>query len=421
MRQHIRAFSFLASALLIAGCGGSLRVNEAPTRSPLPVPAEANPVDESRMVTLRGNVHPLARPEFDQGLANPATRLDRMLLVLNSSPTQHADLDALLAAQQDSQSLLYHQWLTPAEFGARFGASDADLAQVTAWLAAQGFIVDEIPAGRRLVAFSGSAAQVAAAFHTTLHIYRVDGTDHLANAEDPQIPVGLSGLIAGIVSLHNFRRTSEMGALAPLSMQPEYSAGATHYLFPADFATIYDLNPLFAEGTNGAGSSIAIAARSNIKLSDVEAFRSMAALPANDPIDHSRRCRSGTRRSRSGRVHSGGRVERSGRARSRRQSRRRRFHRNNRRHRPRRRIHRESLRGASGECELRQLRAADGRSGARLLQQPLGTGSEPGYERLRRLRRRRRSRLLCTHSHRRFATRSQWSLFVALLHLRRRN
>jgi pseudomonalisin len=283
MRQHIRAFSFLASALLIAGCGGSLRVNEAPTRSPLPVPAAANPVDESRMVTLRGNVHPLARPEFDQGLANPATRLDRMLLVLNSSHAQQADLDALLAAQQDPDSPLYHQWLTPAEFGARFGASDADLAQVTAWLAAQGFIVDEIPAGRRLVAFSGSAAQVAAAFHTPLHIYRVDGTDHLANAEDPQIPVGLSGLIAGIVSLHNFRRTSEMGALAPLSMQPEYSAGATHYLFPADFATIYDLNPLFAAGTNGTGSSIAIAARSNIKLSDVEAFRSMAGLPANDP------------------------------------------------------------------------------------------------------------------------------------------
>ena len=74
-----------------------------------------------------------------------------------------------------------------------------------------------------------------------------------------------------------------MRALAPLSTQPDYSAGATHYLFPADFATIYDLNPLFAAGTNGTGSSIAIAARSNIKLSDVEAFRSMAGLPANDP------------------------------------------------------------------------------------------------------------------------------------------
>jgi subtilase family serine protease len=74
-----------------------------------------------------------------------------------------------------------------------------------------------------------------------------------------------------------------MRTLAPLSARPDYSAGATHYLFPADFATIYDLNPLFAAGTNGTTASIAIAARSNIKLSDVEAFRSMAGLSANDP------------------------------------------------------------------------------------------------------------------------------------------
>lgn len=283
MRQHITAISFLASALLIAGCGGSLRVNEAPTRSPLPVPAAANPVDEARTITLRGNVHPLARPEFDEGIANPATPLNRMLLLLNSSPAQQAHLDALLASQQDPNSPLFHHWLTPEEFGARFGAVDADLTQVTAWLAAQGFTIDEITAGRRLVAFSGSAAQVAAAFHTPLHIYRVDSTDHLANAEDPQIPMGLAGLVTGIVSLHDFRRTSEMRALTPLSAEPDYSAGATHYLFPADFATIYDLNPLFAEGTNGTGSSIAIAARSNIKLADIEAFRSMAGLLANDP------------------------------------------------------------------------------------------------------------------------------------------
>jgi subtilase family serine protease len=74
-----------------------------------------------------------------------------------------------------------------------------------------------------------------------------------------------------------------MRTRTPLTAQPDYSAGATHYLFPADFATIYDLNPLFTAGTNGTGSSIAIAARSNIRLSDVEAFRSMAGLAANDP------------------------------------------------------------------------------------------------------------------------------------------
>ena len=206
-----------------------------------------------------------------------------MLLLLNSSPAQQSELAALLAAQQDPNSSLFHQWLAPAEFGARFGASDAHLAQVTAWLAAHGFTIDEVPAGRRLIAFSGSAAQVTAAFRTPLHIYRVNGTDHLANVQDPQIPATLSDLVAGVVSLHDFRRTSEMRTQAPLTLQPDYSAGATHYLFPADFATIYDLNPLFIAGTNGAGTSIAIAARSNIKLSDVEAFRSMTGLPSNDP------------------------------------------------------------------------------------------------------------------------------------------
>ncbi len=268
---------------MIAGCGGKLRVDAPPSHAPLPIDGTANPVDESRMITLRGNVHPLARPEFDQGLANPATRLDRMLLVLNSNSAQQADLEALVAAQQDPDSPLYHQWLTPGEFGARFGASDAGLEQVTAWLTSKGFTVEEISAGRRLVTFSGSAAQVTAAFRTPLRIYRVDGTDHLANSSDPQIPVGLSGLVAGVVSLHDFRRTSQMRTLAPLDAQPDYSAGATHYLFPADFATIYNLNSLFIAGTNGSGSSIAIAARSDIKLSDIESFRLMAGLPANDP------------------------------------------------------------------------------------------------------------------------------------------
>jgi len=283
MRQHIRTVSCLASALLLASCGGNPRVVAPPANAPLSVAGVANPVDDSRMVTLHGNVHPLARPEFDQGVVNPTARLDRMLLVLNSSPAQSADLGALLAAQQNPQSPLYHQWLTPADFGARFGASDADLAQVSAWLEWHGLTIDEIPTGRRLVVFSGSAAQVSAAFRTSLHIYRVNGTDHIANASNPQIPAALSGLVAGVASLHDFRRTSEMRTRTPLTAQPDYSAGATHYLFPADFATIYDLNPLFTAGTNGTGSSIAIAARSNIKLSDVEAFRSMAGLAANDP------------------------------------------------------------------------------------------------------------------------------------------
>jgi len=43
-------------------------------------------------------------------------------------------LRALLAAQQDPASPAYHRWLTPAEFGARFGPAPRDLHRVERWL-----------------------------------------------------------------------------------------------------------------------------------------------------------------------------------------------------------------------------------------------------------------------------------------------
>jgi len=241
------------------------------------------PIDESRVVTLYGNVHPLARAEFDEGPVDAETRLSRMLLLLEPGSAQQAELDALVEAQQDPLSPLYHEWVAPAEFGARFGAGEQDLARVTAWLASHGFTIEEIPAGRRLVVFTGSAEQVFDAFHTEMHRYRVDGAMHIANAQDPQIPEELAAVVRGVVSLHDFRRSSQMRITGAAQSGPEYSAGSTHYLFPADFATIYDLNPLYSDSIAGAGTSIAIAGRSDIALNDVAEFRSLAGLPANLP------------------------------------------------------------------------------------------------------------------------------------------
>jgi subtilase family serine protease len=240
-------------------------------------------LDESQTVTLQGNVHPLARAEFDLGAVNANMRLERLLLVLSPSAEQQAALDALVEAQQDPSSPQYQQWLTPDEFGAEFGASDTQLAQVTSWLAAHGFAIDEIPPGRRLVVFSGTAGQVFDAFRTEIHNYRVNGAMHIANASDPQIPAALAGVVDGVVTLSDFRRTSQVAAQRPFATQPEYSAGSTHDIFPADFATIYDLNPLYSAGTTGSDAAIAIAGRSNVSLSDVATFRSIAGLAANAP------------------------------------------------------------------------------------------------------------------------------------------
>ena len=262
----------LAAAMLCAPLQGQMAKGKVKLR-----------VDDDASVTLWGNVHPLARGEFDRGLVDGEMHMDRIVLALKASPTQQAALDALVEAQQDPQSALYHQWLTPPEYGARFGVTDGELSQVTAWLVGHGFAVEEIPAGRRMVVFAGTAGQVFDAFRTEVHRYRVGGAMHIANAEDPQVPKALAGVVSGVVSLNDFRHRPEMMTERALDSGPEFTAGSTHYLFPADFATVYDLNPLYSAGTNGEGVPIAIAGRSDIKLSDVAAFRTIANLPANAP------------------------------------------------------------------------------------------------------------------------------------------
>jgi uncharacterized membrane protein len=255
------------------------------------VPAAQNTgaIDESKVVTLLGNVHPMALAQFDQGQVSEELQLNRMVLLLTPSAGQQQELDALLEAQHDPSSPLFHQWLTPAQYGARFGASGQTQAQVVQWLQSHGFKIDEIPASHQQIVFSGTEAQLENAFHTEIHYYRANGAMHMANAQDPQIPAAFAGVVSGVLSLHDFRRTSaitsprSLGAPQADGVLPQYTSGNTHYLFPGDWATIYDLNPLYNAGTTGSGSSIAIAGRSNINLSDVAGFRSISGLQANQP------------------------------------------------------------------------------------------------------------------------------------------
>jgi subtilase family serine protease len=283
MSHSSRACQLFAAALVLALLAiQSVAQVSNPVSPASPVSRIVAPIVDADSVTLEGNIHPLARPEFDRGTVSEGTRMERMVLVLRADPEQEKALDRLTEAQQQPGNVLYHHWLAPEEFGDRFGVSLADIAQITGWLTGHGFAVEPISAGRRLLLFSGTAGQVAEAFHTEIHQFEVGEAMHIANSEDPQIPASLAPVVAGVLSLHDFRRISASRGRQALS-RPDNTQGGTHYIFPADFATIYDLNPQYANGRNGSGSSIAIVGRSNINLSDVASFRSYAGLNANQP------------------------------------------------------------------------------------------------------------------------------------------
>jgi len=251
-------------------------------------------VDGQNLIALRGNTHPLARPQYDVGAAADDQPIERMLLVLQRGAEQEAALRKLLDEQQIKSSPHYHQWLTPQQFGQQFGPADSDIQVVTDWLTSQGFQVNHVATGRTVIEFSGTAGLVREALHTEIHRYTINGEAHWANASDPQIPAALAPVVAGIASLNNFprkplhhplgtfTRSKATGEVRPLFTFPG-NTGNYYAVGPADFATIYNVQPLWDAGTDGTGQTIAIVAQSNINLEDVAAFRSMFGLPANAP------------------------------------------------------------------------------------------------------------------------------------------
>jgi len=90
----------------------------------------ATEIDNRDRVPIKGSKSPMARPKNDAGRVPGETKLEGINIFFSRSAEQEADLDALIAAQQDPDSPLYHKWLTPEEFGARFGLADSDIATV---------------------------------------------------------------------------------------------------------------------------------------------------------------------------------------------------------------------------------------------------------------------------------------------------
>ncbi len=288
------------------------------------------PIEESARVTLKGNTHPLANARNDRGRVSPDLPMTDLILVLSRSPEQQAAFDKFVAGQYDPGSPDFHHWLAPEQVGAEFGPSASDIATISNWLTGHGFTVDKVSKDRMSIRFSGTAGQVESAFHTEIHHLEARGVQHIGNFSDPQIPAALAQVVVGPKSLHNFfarprsrlgskvirdtatgkwRRVSEdstgsgaSGAAKPGKARPEFgisvpaSGNTLPYLVedvtPYDFATIYNILPLWTASTpvDGTGQTIAIAGTSAINfgtsvaggngVNDLATFRSTFGLPA---------------------------------------------------------------------------------------------------------------------------------------------
>ncbi len=247
-----------------------------------PAPRITAPVDSAARTVLTGSRSPHAHAENDAGLVPQSMKIQGISINFSRSVAQQAALDTLLTAQQDRTSPLYHQWLTPDAFAAQFGVAASDLQAVQNWLTSQGFQVDSVARSLNRITFTGTEAQVEAAFGTQLHYFTSGTEKHFAPASDLSLPASLAGVVQSVGNLSDFRPHSHLRR----SVSPAFTSGQSgnHFLTPKDVATVYDINPAYAAGYTGIGQSIAIVGQSAVILSDIVNFKSAAGISSPAPI-----------------------------------------------------------------------------------------------------------------------------------------
>ena len=240
-------------------------------------------ISSSYTTPLKVAQHPWVQAQYDAGRMPGDSKLSAMTLVFNRTPAQQAALEALIAAQQDPASPQYHQWLTPEQFGARFGMASSDLAKVQTWLQQQGFTIDAVARSKTFIQFTGSVAQFEFAFQTQMHYYQVQGNKHFAPSSELAIPTALASTVETIRGVsdfkpHSFHRPARLA-------KPSFTSSISGSVFftPGDIKTTYDVNSLLNTGDTGSGQSIAIMGQSQVDVTDVENFQSAAGLPKKDP------------------------------------------------------------------------------------------------------------------------------------------
>jgi hypothetical protein len=270
-RQLFRAVLLATIALSIAPLAWTQTAN-----------AITQTVDAAKVRALPNHLPQWASPANSTGVVPADTMLAPMTVVLSRSGQQEQVFEKFLADQQNPASPEYHHWLTPEEMGERFGLSEQDIDTVSGWLQSQGLHVNWVSPSRMFIGFGGTAGDVGRAFHTELQYYKVNGVQRISVSSDPMIPEALVPAIKGIRGLFTIEDKPLHHAASMRSDSPEMDAGGgTHFIAPADFATIYDL----PTNLTGAGEIIGIVGRARTNPADFNNFKSLTGSTFTNPTE----------------------------------------------------------------------------------------------------------------------------------------
>jgi hypothetical protein len=237
-------------------------------------------IDESQLIRV-GGTRREANAKNDRGRVEDSLPMEHMLLQLKRAPELEQEFNQYIDSLTDKSSPNFRHWMMAAEQGEKYGLAQQDIDSITGWLSSHGFTVGYIYPNLMVIDFSGTAGQIREAFHTEIHYLEVGGEQHFANMSDPKIPSALAPAVVGVVSIHNFKpqqmrvpRVRKDYTFSGCTGGTNGTGGNCYALVPADFQTIYNLNPLYQQGINGSGQTITVVEDSDTYSNDVATYRS---------------------------------------------------------------------------------------------------------------------------------------------------
>ena len=270
-----RSLSLSALCVTALGLGLSAAASAQTSKSFL-----TGTISESHTVTVEGNVRPEVTAANDRGARLASAPLTGLQLVLHRSPENQAAFEQYLAGLSNPKSVSFHKYLTNAQIGAEFGPSAGDLTRISQWLSDKGFVAHPASPDGTVIEFDGDVRGVEKAFKTSIHNLNLNGEEHFANVSDPELPEGLTPVVSGIASLNDFKPHVASHKKTTPAVRVQGNGGSGYnYLAAADLATIYNFNPLFAQGITGKGVTIALIEDTDqYSLADWQVFRKTYSL-----------------------------------------------------------------------------------------------------------------------------------------------
>src|SRR5215471_16234913 len=179
-----------------------------------------------------------------------------------------AALRNLVQQQNTVGSPYYNTTITPADFNATYAPSAASASAVQNYLAQSGFANISVETNRLFVTATGTAAQVQAAFNTSLGLFSQNGQTVFVNTKPAQVPSSLGGIVLSVLGLNNVQAT-----VRPKITRCNITVSTTCIRFsydPATYWKTYDVGTV----STGSQTNIAVMAEGTVTqtIKDLRTF-----------------------------------------------------------------------------------------------------------------------------------------------------